>query len=482
MTRRVGAQRPRLELLPDGVTSSAAEEAIALAKTCGMELDDWQRWCLHWMLSERTDGSWAATQSVLIQPRQNGKSALFEVILLAALYLFGERKIIYSAHLAKTSSELMTRLTGLIRGNPDLAAVTQFYVGNGKESIKRKDTGAVIEFVTRGKRTVRGGSPQRVIFDEALFLTDPQIQAILPGLSAQSLNAEGAPQFMFGSSAPLDDSEVLLRLRATAIAGDMPRTFFAEWSCDPECDPRDRENWYQANPGLGVRISEEWVEQNELAILSPEAFAVERLGIVMAETRQALIPAKLWNALRDRDSVAVDPVAFAVEVSEDRDWSVIAVAGRSGFNGTHVEIVDIRSGVDWVQGRLVELCAKWSPVGVGIRSAGPAGSLVPALTAAGLPVSELTARDYARACSDFFDAVQASSIVHRGDDALNAAVGAAARKSSGSASESWVWDRRRHAVQVEPLLAVTVARWVATTVQPEPVAAGSTFYFPDLED
>jgi len=475
MPVRIGAQRPRLSLIPDGMVATAADEAIALAASCGMELDDWQQWTLRHMLGERADGTWAATQSVLIVPRQVGKSALFEVVELAALFLFGERKIIHSAHLAKTAAEHMARMMSLIKANPDLESQVSFYIGNGKESIRHRETGAVLEFVTRGKRTVRGGSPQRVIFDEALFLTDEQMQAILPGLSAQSMNAEGSPQFMFGSSAPLPESTVLHRLRNSAMAGNMPRTFYAEWSCEEGDDIRDRENWYRANPGLGIRISEEWVEQNELAILSPEAFAIERLGIVppAQDERPSAIPAPQWNAARRLDSTLVDPVTFGVEVSPDRSTATVVAAGISSLGGSHVEAIQTRPGVDWVPAYLAERVAKHNGSGVALEASGPTGALVPAIAAAGVVVHEVKGRDWQRACADFYDAVMAGTLSHLGQDALDAAVVAAAKKVTG---DGWSWDRRGGTNLITPLVACTAARWVALTAEP-PKAPESSFVF-----
>lgn len=463
MPPRIGAQRPRLSLIPEGIHSSAASEAIMLAESCGMVLDDWQRWCLHHMLAQREDGTWAASQTVFIVPRQNGKSALFEVIELAGLFLFGERKIIHSAHLAKTASEHMGRMTALIKGNPDLESLCRFYIGNGKESIQRRDTGAVLEFVTRGKRTVRGGSPSRVVFDEALFLTDEQMQAMLPGMSAQSMSAAGSPQFMFGSSAPLPESLVLHRLRRSAQAGEMRSTFYAEWSCEPGDEITDRENWYAANPALGIRISEEWVERNELAILSHDAFSVERLGIVHdGAGAAALIPAEKWSAARSYTSQPVDPVVFGIEVPPDRSYAAIVIGAPSTDGGVHIEVADVVP-VDAAVARCAELVVTHSSLGVALEASGPAGSLVPALVAAGVTVHEVKAREFQRACAGLYDDVMAGRLHYAGHDALDAAVVAATRRMVG---EGWVFDRRGGPNDIAPLIAATVARWVSLTAPP----------------
>lgn len=61
-------------------------------------LDEWQRFALDCMLGERADGKWAAFETALIVPRQNGKGSVLEARELAGLFLFGEQLILHSAH------------------------------------------------------------------------------------------------------------------------------------------------------------------------------------------------------------------------------------------------------------------------------------------------------------------------------------------------------------------------------------------------
>lgn len=452
LTRRIGAQRPRLSLIPETQVKSAASEAIALANSCGMMLDDWQEWCLGHMLGERADGSWSATQSVLIVPRQAGKSALFEVIELAGLFLFGESRIIHSAHLAKAAADHMARMVSLITANPELESLVKFYFANGKERIERTDTGATLEFVTRGQKTLRGGSPQRLVFDEALFLTDEQMQAMLPGLSAQSMSAEGSPQFMFGSSAPLAASSVLHRLRRHAMTGTAKAMFYAEWSCEQGVDPYDRDAWYSANPGMGIRISEEWVEQNELAVLSPEAFLIERLGVVFGEdATSSELPE--WGACLDVGSQLVGVPSFAVDVAPDLSWSSIGVAGERADGLTHLEVVQSLPGTAQTVDALIALWnAHRRPIALDPRS--PAAGLLPGLVAAGVEVVEVGGVAASKACAALKQAVANGTVRHRGQGPLDVAVKGAAVRAEGDA---WKWARRTSAVDISPLVAVTLA-------------------------
>jgi phage terminase large subunit-like protein len=452
---RVGVQRPRLQHLPAGKVSSAGQEAVDLAESCGLFLDDWQQWCLDNMLAERRDGRWCASQAVLILPRQNGKNAVLEALELAALYLFDDRVILHTAHLADTAAKHMQRMVGLISANPELDAITHPYFSNGKERIVRTDNGAQIEFVTRGRKTRRGASPQRVIFDEALFLTDEQIQAILPGMSAQSLNAEGAPQMVYTSSAPLPESTVLHRVRRRGMAGKSPSMFFAEWSCEEGVDPNDRDGWYGANPGMGIRISPEWVEDNELTTMSPEAFLVERLGVVASPdaVQSSVFPSGAWEACSDPRSKVSGPVRLALAVGPDLSWSAFAVAGRRADGLAHVEVTEHAPGTGWVVAS-----AKAATAALGVPLAvlpkSPAAGLLEPLQRAGVPVVELSPATYAKACGLLQHAVVNAELRHINQPPLNAAVVGADVRPVG---ESWVWDQRAATVDITPLVAVTVA-------------------------
>lgn len=92
-----GWQKPRVSSVPEYV-SSAGTEAIELASSAGLHLDDWQQFALTSMLGERADGKWAAFETALIVARQNGKGSVLEARELAGLYLFGEQLILHSAH------------------------------------------------------------------------------------------------------------------------------------------------------------------------------------------------------------------------------------------------------------------------------------------------------------------------------------------------------------------------------------------------
>ena len=393
-----------------------------------------------------------ATLCLILVSRQNGKNVILEVVELYAFYVLDWPVILHTAHRQDTSADHMARMRSAIEANPELDAITNFIVANGKEKIVRTDTRAEIRFITRSKKIGRGKSPRMVIFDEALYLSDEQLQAILPSMSAQSMS-DDAPLMIYTSSAPVPESTVLHRLIKQFAEGDADG-FFADWGAAPGVNVTDRDVWYESNPGLGIRISEEWIAERELALLSPDAFAIERLGVVFAADQ---MPSELpeWPQCADPDSKRVGQIAIAVDVALDLSWSSIAIAGHREDGLLHVEVVQCLPGIAQTVEVLAKMATKHNaPVWLNPRS--EASGLARGLADAGVAVSEIGGLDFMKACVQFRQQVTAGQLRHRNQDVLNVAVSGAAVRAVG---DGWVWAGRTSHVDISPLMAVTLAAW-----------------------
>jgi phage terminase large subunit-like protein len=105
----VGAQRPTHLLTPEGSFDfSDGDDAIALASALGLELFDWQRWLVRWILAVDGNGAPACRQVIIEVPRQNGKGAILECIELYWLIVAGV-KIVKSADIEMHNNELATK-------------------------------------------------------------------------------------------------------------------------------------------------------------------------------------------------------------------------------------------------------------------------------------------------------------------------------------------------------------------------------------
>ncbi len=289
-----GDQEPRLLSLPPFDREDSGPRAVRLAGLAGLDLDPWQRLVLEAGLRRRGT-RWAAFEVALIVARQNGKGSVLEALELAALFLLPDvRLILHSAHEFKTAAEAFLRVRALIEDNPRFSRqVSRIRTAAGAEAVELKN-GKRLRFVARSGGSGRGFTSDLVILDEAYKLGDQEMAALLPTLSARP-----DPQVWYTSTAGNRDSIQLGRVRERGLTGADPSLAFLEWSVPDVHDPADPACWAQANPGLGIRITAEYIER-EMAALGADAFARERLSVGDYPVGDAgawqVVPKDAWDA------------------------------------------------------------------------------------------------------------------------------------------------------------------------------------------
>ena len=129
--------------------SDAGQWAIDLAAAAGLVLDPWQRDEVCDILGVDHFGLWCSFETCTVCQRQCGKGGIIETIELGALFLFGERLILHSAHEYKTAQEAFLRIKALIDGCVDLSRhVKAIREANGEQQVILMD-GARLRFVAR---------------------------------------------------------------------------------------------------------------------------------------------------------------------------------------------------------------------------------------------------------------------------------------------------------------------------------------------
>lgn len=464
---------PRVQHVP-AYERSLALEAVELAASAGLVLDDWQQAGLAGGLGIRPDGRWAAREVGVAAPRQNGKGGIIEARALAGLYLVpSDRLQIYSAHLFKTASEALLRLEGMIQNTPELHAQVRprggYKHSHGEEGIYLKN-GKRILFMTRTSGGGRGLSSDNLFLDEAMFLPEMTMGALIPTLSAR-VNPQ---RWYFGSAVDQTIHQhgvVFARIRERGIAGKDPDLAYFEWSLDVDTPDRvtvemalNRELWRLTNPALGVRIDVETVE-NEQRSMDRRTFAVERLNCGDWPPTSDLddshvVDLDVWDSLTDPGSVMKDPVCFGFDVTPKLTSGAIAAAGFRPDGKPHVEVVEHRPGVSWIPARLAELKAKHRPSGVAYGKDGPSDALAPDLERVGLDAHGLTVTENVQACNRLVDEIEQRQLRHLGAGsahgvALRDALAGAVQKPAGDGR--WLWSRAKSRTDISPLVATTVA-------------------------
>lgn len=437
---------------------SGAAEAIELAASAGLFLDPWQQVSLEYCLAENDAGKCAAFEVAMVVPRQNGKNAIVEAAELNWLFLDDSVDLVtHTAHRFDTSLEHYKRLRTLIETTPDLLRqVRKMPDTNGKESIELRN-GKRLLFKARSKGGGRGFSGDRVVLDEAYYITD--LGSLIPTMSARP-----DPQLWWTSSAPLPgvESNVLRKIikRGRADEG----LIYLEWSQTEDADLDDRAACAAANPSLGVRLDESFVWGVERVNMSDEDFARERFGIFPdPEVSEAwtLFDSGSWKRGEVVGPPArwiEDPVSFGVYVAADQSAASIVVAGKCTDGGKAFELVDHRPGVDWLVDRVGELNSSQHPAHVVINPKTSAGVFEAAWDALGVPVTHCAGSAEIVAHGALFAGVTSAGVRHVSDDTLDVAASKATARAVG---DGWVINTRGTS-HVLPAAAAALALWGTT--------------------
>jgi phage terminase large subunit-like protein len=325
-----------------------------------------------------------------------------------------------------------------------------------------------LNFIARSKNgSGRGMSGDLVVLDEAYKLPNEVMAALQPTLSARP-----NPQLWFTSSAGYADSDQLARVRESGKLRSSTRLAFFEWSAGDDALKGVWRNGHaraltdaewasvaQANPGLGIRITREAIE-DELDTLDEADFKRERAGIWDDGSSTSIIDMDLWADVADPESEPVSNLFYGVDVSPDRKWASLAVAGLRVDGIPHMDVGVHEEGTGWVVDRCVELNRKFSPAGFIVDSIGPAASLVDDLEAAGLPVKTTNSTELAQACGQLMDAVNGGDLRHRDQEVLNKALRNAEKRPLGDGA--FAFGRNASDVDISPLVAATLALWAST--------------------
>ena len=384
---RRGNQEPTYSVICDYAYSNGEEVARAFEEDGGATFYPCQRKELELMLASDVDGSPAATSIGISKPRQNGKS--YSARTYAAYKSdFEGKNVLYSAHHSSTTHKMFVELLGLFdnpKRYPEFAAdVKEITRARGLEGIYFNDwvdengvfhTGGCIEFQTRTNSGARGGTYSVIIVDEAQELTEDQLSAMLPTISAGSdvSDATSMPQIIYLGTPPDETCHgtVFKKMHDKAHLPNPPKTtMWLEWSIG---DPKEvtQENVielaYSTNPAMGYRIAEKTV-LNEYNTMALDKFCRERLGwwsMTIQTVTDYAIDHDKWIACKSDNPQAEGKTAFGVKFSADGMWVSLAGAVVPKEGPALIELIARRptaEGYRWLSDFLNERYAKASCV------------------------------------------------------------------------------------------------------------------------
>lgn len=395
----LGDQEPTHRLVPPA-DGSHGHDAIEFASYCGIELMPFQAQGLiddlGWVWVEQPDGTrverWAAQETEEIVSRRNGKTVRLVVLILFALFVLGEQKILYTAHRDDTAKDVFDEVVKVLKRVPRLWAEVvdsgPRYT-NGQRSIQLK-SGAIVYFRTRGTDAGRGQGYDRLIFDEDQNLSDEEHSALLP-------LATGAPNAQVNHAGSAGGKESVIQSRTWEQYKKGSRGLcYRGWHLDADDEFDNVHRIARVNPRFGRGLSTAFIVK-EHAKFSRARFGRERCGVATwprAEGESWVIPQPaVLRATDEKSTIAKGaPLAFVLEAMPDLARGSICVAGRRPDGAMHLEPVANQPDVLWIPDRAKRLHGRHSG-SMWLDPKGPLGYLVDPLREAGVPVSLFDAAD-----------------------------------------------------------------------------------------
>jgi phage terminase large subunit-like protein len=458
-----GATKPRLQSIPlKG--SSKLQDVKDLCEIIGMPLLPWQEYVLKDMLTVDKKGSWVRKTNLLLIARQNGKTHLARMLILAHLLKWDTDVLIMSSN-RSMALDTFRQVTQVLENNDHLKGlVKQIRYANGTESIEMV-SGTRLDVVAATRDGSRGRSVNGLLFiDETREISEEGFRAAIP-----TTRAHANSHTLLCSNAGDAFSVVLNGLRERALENP-PKSFgFYEYSAPQYCKITDRQGWAQANPALGYTISEEALE--EAVATSPIENTRTEL---LCQWIDSLSSPWAHGVLEDTSdaSLTIPPggyTVFAFDVSPSRrNASLVAGQilpdGRIGIGilqtwESQVSVDDLKIAVDikaWAdQYRPRQICFdKYT-----------AQSIADRLANAGQMVLDISGAAFYQACTDLNDALNAHRLVHSGQENWIQQMNNCAAKTNDS---SWRIVKRKSAGDVSG--AISTAMVVHVLNKPQQVA------------
>lgn len=442
---RVGSQEPRVRIEPKAEWTEG-DNAIAMVSKYCFKPFPWQEELLRCWLSRDASGRFAVATAGLSVPRQNGKNGALEGMEFYLLCMVPNTHILHTAHQVKTEHKSFLRLKRYFERGPKEIARLVEKVSNvrGEEGITLAN-GNTIEYAARSKNGARGfDNITLLVYDEAQALTPEHVEALVATLAASK--SERMVIYMGTPPAEDVDGHVFRDVRRRALTNPSPRTAWHEWGVAEVGDIEDRDRWYEANPSMGLTLSEEWTEDTELSSMTQEGFARERLGWWddSADEDDYCVDRDRWAAALCKDPPKDGIVCFGVKFATNGRAATIAACIRPDDGGPlHVEVAAHATNggdADWAFGKLAPKFYDTAQVIVdGKAHSEDLAQLMRDAKAPKKLLVQPNASEVADACAMFAGTVQSGRVTHFGQSDLTLSATGCTKRPIGKAG-GWGFD------------------------------------------
>jgi phage terminase large subunit-like protein len=459
-----GATEPRLHS-PYLKGTTKLQDVQDICKIIEMPLLPWQKQVLKDMLVVDKKGQFIRKTNLLLIARQNGKTHLARMLILAHLLKWDSKNILIMSSNRSMALDTFRQVAQVLETNDHLKGfVKQIRYANGTESIEMLD-GTRLDVVAATRDGSRGRTADFLYIDELREISEEGYRAAIP-----TTRARPNSQTLLTSNAGDAFSIVLNGMRERAL-DNAPKSFgFYEYSAPQYCKIDDRKGWAYANPSLGYTITEEALE--EAVATSPIENTRTEMLCQWIDSLQSPWPNGILE--ETSDSSLQIPVGgytvFGFDVSPSRrNASLVAGQllpdGRIGVGilqtwSSQVSVDDLTVAKDikaWAdQYRPRQICYdKYTTQSISDK-----------LSNAGQITQDISGASFYQACGDLLDGLVNHRVVHNGQAEFIQQMNNCAAKVNDSA---WRIVKRKSAGDVSAPIALAMV--VHMLYKPQQVAA-----------
>ena len=459
-----GATKPRLHS-PLLKGENKLQDVLDLCQIIEQPLMPWQEFVLKDMLTVDKEGNWIHRTNLLLIARQNGKTHLARMLILAHLIKWPSRNILIMSSNRSMALDTFRQVAYILESNDHLKGfVKQIRHANGTESIEMLD-GTRLDVVAATRDGSRGRSADFLYIDELREVSEEGYRAAIP-----TTRAKPNAQTLLTSNAGDAFSKVLNDLHERCLNRPPKSLGFYEYSAPQYCKIDDRSAWAMANPALGYTITEEAIEES-IATSPIENTRTETLCQWVSSLSSPFPP----NSIEDcSDSeLVINPGGYAVfgfDVSPSKRNASLCAGILMPDGKIAVGILESWESQVSVDDLKIAAAIKgwadiWRPRTI-LFDRYATQSIADRLANAGCVVESCDGQQFYRACGDLLDAVVNGRLVHNGQRELIEQFANVAAKVNDSA---WRIVKRKSAGDISAPIAIAMI--TSRLMKPQQVAA-----------
>ncbi len=386
-------------------------------------------------------------------PRQSGKTTVLLAWVWDRGLLWGGPQLIgWTAQTGKDGRDKwLSELYPRIEQSDVNQGVKSLHRGMGNEAMHMR-TGSTCRLLGSTMTAGHGGTYNGAVLDEIFADHDwrrdqmfvPAMSTIDDGQRLVCSTAGDALSVVYNSK---------VKRGRQAVANDTDSGLaYLEFSADPKWDEDDEESYWDHMPALGFTQSISAIrEAKETLAEEPGEFRRAFGNIPNGGSTVRVIPEEMWNAVVAPAVTPSGKMGVGIDVAEDQSWSAVGVADDQG----RVELAEHREGTGWLIGRANEIAGRLGAK-VAFDKQGPAAALAGDLRKG----HGFGSDDIAQATGWFYLGVVDRKLRVRDSPELDDSVEGAVKKLVG---DRFVWSRKASTTDPTPLIAATLAVWMAKT-------------------